>query len=289
MFTEIAPRPALPVRFYRALAPTVRYWLQTEVHVFAFSISANVLLAFFPFLIVSISVSQIFFSRETTVGAIDFALRSYFPDALAQFLHSDQRDNLPLAGRRPEFISILLLLFTANGIFEPLEVALNHVWGIRKNRSFLRNQIVSLALIFVCGGLALFSLGITAMNQASLSANPVEAWVSAFFLKLLAVPLSAVILFLVYRFLPNGKPPLKRVVPAAIGVGLLLELMKYVNTLVWPRMQVKLANEYGVFRYSVMLIFLSFIASMLVLAGAEWSARGYRFDRVEETAKEGAD
>jgi len=292
MFTEIAPRPALPVRIYRALAPTVRYWLQTEVHVFAFSISANVLLAFFPFLIVSISVSQIFFSRDTTVGAIDFALRSYFPDALAQFLHSDQRDNLPLVGRRPEFVSILLLLFTANGIFEPLEVALNHVWGIHKNRSFLRNQIVSLGLIFVCGGLALFSLGLTALNHPSLgsSANPVESWITGVILKLLAVPLSAVILFLVYRFLPNGKPPLTRVVPAAIGVGVLLEVMKYVNALVWPRMQVKLANEYGVFRYSVMLIFLSFIASMLVLAGAEWSSRGHRFDRaVDENAREGAD
>jgi membrane protein len=287
---EIEPRPALPVRIFRALVPTVRYWMQTEVHVFAFSISANVLLAFFPFLIVSISLSQIFFSRETTVGAIDFALRSYFPDALAQFLHSDQRYNLPLVGKRPDFVSIFLLLFTANGIFEPLEVALNHVWGIRKNRSFLRNQIVSLGLIFVCGGLALFSLGLTAMNGASLRANPVEAWMSALFLKVLAVPLAAVILFLVYRFLPNGKPPLNRVVPAAIGVGLLLEVMKYVNTLVWPRIQDKLANEYGVFRYSVMLIFLSFIASLLVLAGAEWSARGHRFDRAEILdVKEGAD
>jgi len=224
------------------------------------------------------------------VGAIDFALRSYFPDALAQFLHSDQRYNLPLVGARPEFVSIFLLLFTANGIFEPLEVALNHVWGIHQNRSFLRNQVVSLGLIFVCGGLALLSLGITAMNHASLNANPVEAWISALFLKLLAVPLSAVILFLVYRFLPNGKPPLNRVIPAAIGVGVLLELMKYINSLVWPRLQAKLANEYGVFRYSVMLIFLSFIASMLVLAGAEWAARGNRFDRAQsEVVKEGAD
>jgi len=284
MFVGAATPPALPVRICRALAPTVRYWMQTEVHVFAFSISANVLLAFFPFLIVSISVSKLFFSEQATLTAIDFALRSYFPDALSQFLHSDQHNNLPQV-HRPQFISIVLLLFTANGIFEPLEVALNHVWGIHTNRSFLRNQIVSLALIFVCGGLALLSLGLTALNHASLGANPIESWISASILKALAVPLTAVILFLVYRFLPNGKPPLKRVIPAAIGVGLLLELMKYINTLVWPRMQDKLANEYGVFRYSVMLIFLSFVASLLVLGGAEWAARGHRFDRVPEVIK----
>jgi len=53
--------------------------------------------------------------------------------------------------------SMFLLLFTANGIFEPLEVALNRAWGVAKNRSYIKNQIISLGLIFVCGGLALFS------------------------------------------------------------------------------------------------------------------------------------
>jgi uncharacterized BrkB/YihY/UPF0761 family membrane protein len=255
--------------------------MQTEVHVFAFSISANVLLSFFPFLIVSISLSRVFLDQKATVAMIDFSLRSYFPDELGKFLYN----NLP-QGRKPELISMLLLLFTANGIFEPLEVGLNHVWGIHKNRSFLRNQIVSLGLIFACGFLTLVSLGLTAMNGGSLSGNAVEAWISAFFLKMLAIPLAVVMLFLVYRYLPNGEPPLGRVVPAAIGVGLLLELMKYINALVWPRIQPKLASEYGVFQHSVMLIFLSFVSSLLVLAGAEWSARGHRFD---QTVKEGAD
>ena len=58
-------------------------------------------------------------------------------------------------------------MFTANGIFEPLEVALNRVWGIPENRSFVRNQLVSLALIFACGGLALASLMLTALNHTS--------------------------------------------------------------------------------------------------------------------------
>ncbi len=270
------------IRFFRALAPTFRYWMQTEVHVYAFSIAANVLLSFFPFLIVSLSLSRIFFNYQTTVAAIDFALRDYFPNVFSQYLHN----NLPQR-RTPELFSILLLLFTANGIFEPLEVALNRVWGIAKNRSFLRNQLVSLALIFVCGGLALLSLGFAAINHDSLSGNIVKVWTTAFFLKLAVAPVAALILLLVYRFLPNGKPPFKRVVPAAIGVGLLLELLKYVVALLWPWFDAKLAREYGVFRYSVTLIFLAFFASMLVLAGAEWSARGHRFDRLAGAVEQG--
>jgi uncharacterized BrkB/YihY/UPF0761 family membrane protein len=279
----------LATRLFRALAPTFRYWMQTEVHVYAFSIAANVLLAFFPFLIVSLSLSRLFFDYQTTVTAIDFALHDYFPSVLSQFLHN----NLP-ERRTPGVLSIVLLLFTANGIFEPLEVALNRVWGIATNRSFLRNQLVSLTLIFACGGLELLSLGFAAINHDSLSGNRLKVWTAAFFVKLAAAPVAAIILLLVYRFLPNGKPPLKRVVPAAIGVGLLLELLKYIVALLWPWFDAKLSREYGVFRYSVTLIFLAFFASMLVLAGAEWSARGHRFDRApdaadEKTVEEGAD
>ena len=54
-------RPSLAARIFRALALTFRYWMQTEVHVYAFSIAANVLLSFFPFLIVSVTLSRLLF------------------------------------------------------------------------------------------------------------------------------------------------------------------------------------------------------------------------------------
>ena len=259
-----------------AILPTLHYWTQTEVHALAFSVAANVLLGFFPFLIVSVSLSRVFFSRQTTVAAIDFALRDYFPDALGSFLSS----NLP---QRPvtDWLAIVLLLFSSNGIFEPLEVALNKIWGIHKNRSYLHNQLVSLALIFSCGSLALLSLGITELRVGSSAGLRIELWTSVLFFKLAAVPLTSLILFLIYRYLPNGRPPLPRVIAAAIGVGLLLEALKYLNILIWPWVDARIQREYGVFRYSATILFLSFLATMLVLAGAEWAARGHRRDEVE--------
>src|ERR1700691_5877229 len=131
----------------RALRPTFRYWMKTEVHVYAFSVAANVLLSFYPFLIVSVAVASKFFSRATALSAIDLALNDFFPDALGSFLHN----NPPPQGKI-EIVSLILLLFTANGIFEPLEVALNHGWGVHKNRSFFRNQLVSLVLFLFVGG-----------------------------------------------------------------------------------------------------------------------------------------
>jgi len=96
------------------------------------------------------------------------------------------------------------------------------------------------------------------------------------------VPVTVFVLFLIYRFLPNGKPPLDRVIPAAIVVGVLLEVLKQINRWVWPGFYQKLGREYNVFKNSVTLILIGFLVSMLVLAGAEWSARGHRMDEVEK-------
>jgi membrane protein len=271
----------------RGLLPTLRYWMKTEVHVYAFSIAANVLLSFYPFLIVSVAVASKFFSRATALASIDLALNDFFPDALGSFL----RNNPPPRGKI-EVISLILLLFTANGIFEPLEVALNNVWGIRTNRSFFRNQLVSLALIFICGGLALGSLLMTAFNQESFQKMTADgpswmphsllAFVPLLTFKMAAVPVTVFVLFLVYRFLPNGKPPLNRVIPAALVVGALLEVLKQINRWVWPGFYQKLGREYNVFKNSVTLVLIGFLVSMLVLAGAEWSARGHRMDEMEK-------
>ena len=271
----------------RALRPTFRYWMKTEVHVYSFSVAANVLLSFYPFLIVSVAVASKFFTRATALSAIDLALGDFFPDALGNFLHN----NPPPQGKI-EIISLFLLLFTANGVFEPLEVGLNNVWGIRKNRSFFWNQMVSLGLIFACGGLALGSLLMTAFSQESFrqltgTAPPwlpqsVFTAIPLIVFKMAAVPVTVFVLFLIYRYLPNGKPPLDRVIPAAIVVGLLLEVLKHINRWVWPGFYQKLGREYNVFKNSVTLILIGFLVSMLVLAGAEWSARGHRMDEVEE-------
>jgi uncharacterized BrkB/YihY/UPF0761 family membrane protein len=252
--------------------PTVRYLSGTEVHVYALAISASVLLSFFPFCNVMLSFCRNVLHSRAAEDAIYLALNDYFPGEMAGFL----KRNLALQGRL-EYTSMVLLLFTANGIFEPLEVALNRAWGEVKNRSYLKNQLVALGMIFLCGALALLSLMLTALNKQWISAwgslGPVQGWLNLLMFKLAAVPISILALFLIYWLLPNRKIPPVRVVPAAIFVGLILEALKYVNLAIAPFLQAKLEHEYSIFEHSVAILLWSFIASMVVLAGAEWSAR----------------
>jgi membrane protein len=263
--------------------------MQTEVHVYAFSVAANVLLSFFPFLIVISTLCLYALGWRAAYGVIDLALGDYFPDQLGNFVVRNLKDKV---GYQPtlQIVSLLLLLFTANGIFEPLEVALNRAWGIATNRSFFKNQLVSLGLIFVCGSLAMISALFTSMNWKYLTqlvgkegflvrhlgTASLAKFIGVTFFKLAAVPLSMVMLFLIYWLLPNRKlAPRKMIVPAVV-IGLALEGLKYVNLLSWPLLRVKLGREYGPFVYSATILLWSFLAAMLVLAGAEWSARRMR-------------
>lgn len=256
------------------LRPTLRYCMQTEAHVYALAIAASVLLSFYPFLIVMLSFCRNVLHWQPAVDAIYLALNDFLPGDLGEFV----KRNLILRGK-VQFFSMFLLLFTANGVFEPMEVALNKAWGIARNRSYVKNQLVSLGMIFLCGGLALLSLILTAMNQqwmAGLTGSDVQAWVSVLFFKLAAVPISILGLFFVYWLLPNRRVAPRQVAAVAIVVGLALEVLKYVNLLLWPLVREKLRREYGVFHNSVTILLWSFIAALIVLAGAEWSARSDR-------------
>src|SRR5262249_22758397 len=208
------------------------------------------------------------------VHALDLALNDFFPGEIGEFI----RRNLMavVQGRGPfQITSLILLLFTANGVFEPLEVALNRAWGVPENRSYVRNQLISLGLIFLCGSLALTSFVLTAMNRQLVSTwIPARAFLSLLLFKIVAVPILILALGLMYWILPNRKIAPARLIPVAVLVGLALELLKYINLLTWPLLKVKLQKEYGPFYISVTIILWSFLSAMIVLAGAEWSARG---------------
>jgi membrane protein len=254
------------------IRPTARYAMETEVHVYALAIAASVLLSFFPFCNVMLSICRNQLHWRAAEDAIYLALNDYFPGELASFL----KRNLAMQGHL-QLTSMVLLLFTANGIFEPLEVALNRAWGVTKNRSYAMNQLIALGMIFLCGALAMLSLMLTALNKQWVGAwdvlSPVQSWLNLLMFKVAAVPISILALFLIYWLLPNRKIPPASVAPAAIVVGLVLEALKYVNLAITPYMQKKLEHEYFIFRHSVAILLWSFIAAMVVLAGAEWTAR----------------
>jgi len=248
--------------------------MRTEVHTFAFSVAANAILSFFPFVVLLMTLIRRVFRSRVMYEVVLSLLRDYLP-AGQEFVIRNL--NAMVSDRhRVQIVSLVILLVTSSGVFLPLEVALNRVWRFPNNRSYLRNQVVSLGLAFACGVLALVSIAMTAGNVALFEfllhghASGLLRLVGFVLMKVFAVAASITIFFLIYWLLPNGKVPARAVLPTAIIMGLLSEALKYAYILALP--QLNFQEVYGPFALSVSIIFWAFLSGLLMLAGAHLSA-----------------
>jgi YihY family inner membrane protein len=189
--------------------------------------------------------------------------------------------------------SVVMLLVTATGVFLPLEVALNSVWGVRKNRNYLQNQVISLCLAAGVGVLAMASVALSAAQRAVMAFlfwghtdNIVYSFLAGAFLKICAVLASIGLFFLIYWALPNRKVPARAVLPTAIVMGLLWETAKYLYMLALPHLDFRAV--YGPFEVSVGLITWAFLSGLLLLGGAYVSAtrQALREARQDDVARE---
>src|SRR5256885_251746 len=255
------------------LPPLVRYLMQTEVHTFAFSVAANAVLSFFPFIVLLLTLTRQVFHSQAMYDVVLQLLRSYLP-AGQDFVIRSVVALTPHRGMK--IFSLAMLLISSTGVFVPLEVALNRVWGFTSNRKYLGNQAMALVIALACGTLALISVAITAKNQSWLlslfgSRDHLIFRIAAFLvMKLFAVVTSIAMFFIVYWLLPNGKVRALSVLPGAILTGLIWDLSKYlyILSLLWLDFQ----DAYGPFALSVTLMISAFLSGMLLLAGAQFSA-----------------
>lgn len=277
---QLEPRGLLG-RLKRYGWPTLRYLTQTEVHTYAFSVAANYLLSLCPLMVLLLTLVRRVFHSQQMYNVVLELLHDYLPSNQDFVIRNLQY--LASVRGRGQILSLVMLFITSTGIFLPLEVALNSVWGFTKNRSYIMNALVAVLLALACGSLALLSVYLTAENLKFLGlavgdGKFVFRGAAFLVMKAFALITTIAIYFLIYWLLPNGRVPVRAVLPAAIATGLVSEAAKYVYILLLPRLNFQ--EVYGPFSVSVTLIFWSFWSGMLLLGGAYLSAAEH-VDRVE--------
>jgi membrane protein len=267
-----------------------RYMMRTEVHTYAFSVAANSILSLFPFIVLLLTLSRQGFHSRAMEAVVGDMMKNFLP--VGQDFVMRNMELLAHPQKGTQIFSLVMLLVTSTGVFLPLEVALNNVWGVKKNRSYLHNQVVSLGLAFAVGVLAIASVASTAGQKTILgwiflghTQNAVFNFVAFGFLRICAGIASIALFFLIYWILPNRKLPALAVLPTAIVIGLLWEVAKrlYMRALPWLDFQA----VYGPFYISVGLMMWAFLSGLLLLAGAHVSATRYTLRLARQAEREG--
>jgi membrane protein len=280
--TDEGPLPIYGFEWRRDGKVLLRYLLDSEVHTFAFSVSANAILSFIPFIIMLYTIAHGVFHSQAMVTAIsdmvNYLLPSTREDWIAQHL-------APVASRQGVHLaSLLMILVSCTGIFLPLEVALNRSWGVAKSRNYLMNQLLALGLAVWMVILGLVSIVLNAAETWLLTKvffghvdNIVFKLLSESWLTLTSAVAGILFFFSIYWLLPNRKLPPRPVLRVAVVTGLLWVAAKYIFVALLPRMD--LPALYGPFSISVGLLLWAYVSGLLLFAGAQFSAMRHNSHR----------
>ena len=268
-------KPVLEAGTWEQVKALGSYMAKTEVHTYAFSVAAQVILSLFPFIIMLLTVSERVFHSNTMADVVTQMMKNLIPSN-QDFVMSNMR-SVAHAHPGTHIFSIVMLLITSTGVFLPLEVALNSVWGVTKNRSYLANQVVSIGLAVGVGLLAMVSVGLSATQQKVTgwiffghTNNFIFNFVAGAFLQIVSLFAGIGLFFLIYWGLPNRRVPPKAVFPTAVVIGVIWAIAKYIY--IWALPHLDFGASYGPFRVSVGIMMWAFISGLLLLAGAYVSA-----------------
>jgi len=262
------------------LRPTVRYLFTIESHVYAMAIAGSVLLAFFPFLVFILSLTRNLLPGSGVAEMVLIGVKDVLPNdpGLVTFVTRNLSAAVSSRGG-VEVFSAVLLVISSQGIFMPLEVALNRLWVFSDDRSYWSNQLTSFAFAMACG---LLAVGAAVLSSANVNVLAVlfgrlllvSELAKLLILKFASLPFVMAILVLIYWKLPHGPVRLGTIAPVAALTAVALEISKNLYLWAWPLLKVR--EAYGPFFISVTLLLGGFLSAMIVLAGGEICARRSR-------------
>jgi YihY family inner membrane protein len=269
---EPAARPKW-YRWRKSGAALVNYLLDSEVHTYAFSVAANAILSFIPFIVLLYTLAiSVFHSRM---------MADVVSDMVRYFLPSNQdwvAASLAAAAARQgvRVFSLVMILVSCTGIFLPLEVALNQAWGVSRSRNYLLNQLVAFGLAILMVALGMGSILLNIWQQQLLGFlffhhidNFVFKGVSYLWLAASTGVACILFFFSIYWLLPNRKVPWRHVLRTSIATGVIWLLAKNVYVAVLPHFDLRAI--YGPFYVSVGLLLWAYVSGLILFAGAQFS------------------
>lgn len=280
----VAPAPEVPVQeskwfiWRRSGTALIRYLLDSEVHTFAFSVAANAILSFIPFIVLMYTLAHSVFHSDAMVRVVRYTVNYFLPPVTKEKgWITGSIENLVYGSHQGvQVFSLIMIVVACTGIFLPLEVALNQAWGVAKSRNYLHNQVIAfgLAVLMVALGMGsvLLNEGVRELLTLAFFGhvdNFVFNSISFLVLAITTGIASILFFFSIYWLLPNRKIPWRPVFRTAVVTGIIWLVSKYAFSALLPHLD--LESLYGPFYVSVGLLFWAYTSGLILFAGAQFS------------------
>jgi membrane protein len=251
---------------------------------YAASVAFYALLSLFPFFLIAFSVLGAVTADEASRAKVVEFLLHYFPRQIP-FI-TQQLDALRSAPLTIGIGGAIGLVWAALGVFGAISSAVDHAWGVEKQRSYLKHKLFSFMMLVAAGSMlvvALLLMSAVQLAQASSFARVLESSAALQALTGLAVRYATTVLLIlvvgfIFYFVPNANVRFRDVWIGAVLTGLLWKGAVYGFS--W---YVKDASRYNAVHGSIsaVIVFLIwvYISAVILLYGVEITAAYARLRR----------
>lgn len=194
------------------------------------------------------------------------------PDVAAQIVSYIDRTNVGTLGA----LGAAALVLTVVSVLGSVETSFNHIWRVRRSRSWWRKASDYLSTVLLTPLLLLAAVAITSSLQEQALLRLVlrteyvgEAVVQL--LRLLPIVMNAVALMILYAVMPNRRPHVPAILVGAVIAGCAWQLVQWA----YITLQVGVAHYnaiYGALSQLPVLLVWLYLSWSVVLAGAELAA-----------------
>lgn len=259
--------------FFKKMWPTIYELTSTETYVNASAIAFNIMLSFFSFVVLIGSFLLNIVHSQRGYETLYRLMRSLMPKESGMLLNSlDQVTRGP--GGKATIISFGLMIFSASGVFQPLEAALNRAWKFQE-RGIVKQYLTYILLVIFCVLIILCPVALGSvydfMLETIFGQSPVREWFFKIVGPIMSLPFLVLLFFVIYYVVPHGKVQLNQVVFTSVATAALWLLATFGFWLALPLFD--FSESYQQLSSLMALVTWVFISSFILIMGADLSAR----------------
>ena len=254
-------------------------WIDQDVSSRGAALAFYTLFAIAPLFVIVLAIAGLWFEEEAArrelFSQVSGLVGSAGGEAIQQLVTAARQ---PQAGIWATAFAVVALFVGATGVFVQLQDALNAIWGVRRLpgrglRDFIRDRLLSFALILGIGFLLLVSLvlsaGLSALDNFMVGWLPAQAtlWQGINFV--ISFGVITLLFAMIFKVLPDAKIAWGDVWIGAFITALLFNLGKYLLGLYLGRSSV--SSAYGAAGSLVIVLLWVYYSAQILFFGAKFT------------------
>ena len=261
------------------LKQTVREWSDDKAPRLGAALAYYTVFSIAPLIVIVIAIAGLWFGREAAQEQIIAQLAGLVGEQGAKGIAGLlQAANKPHEGILASAVAVVTLIFGATGVFVQLQDALNTIWEVKPKPGrgiwgFIRQRLLSLAMVFGIGFLLLVSLvvsaGLAVAGKWFESSMPggEELWHSLNFV--ISFVVIAAMFTLMFKYLPDVKIGWRDVWLGGALTALFFTIGKFALGMYLGRSGV--SSAYGAAGSLVVLLLWVYYSAQILFFGAEFT------------------